>query len=130
MLCEFSCLCHSLHHMHCYGCSRSSGLSLNRNRRKRPKVDARSLGTESYSSLRRVEKKENKIACPLLDVFACGQVSSPRLYRLTKISEKKIFLAFLNSKLARFGVNGGYSSSPAFFVLVSFENSSLRSKRS
>ena len=30
------------------------------------------------------EKKEKKIACPLLDVFACGQVSSPRLYRLNK----------------------------------------------
>ena len=28
-------------------------------------------------------KKKKKIACPLLDVFACGQVSSPRLYRLT-----------------------------------------------
>ena len=27
-------------------------------------------------------KKEKKKACPLLDVFACGQVSSPRLYRL------------------------------------------------
>ena len=27
-------------------------------------------------------KKERKIACPLLDAFACGQVSSPRLYRL------------------------------------------------
>ena len=27
-------------------------------------------------------KKETKIACPLLDVFACGQISSPRLYRL------------------------------------------------
>ena len=27
-------------------------------------------------------KKENKIACPLLNVFACEQVSSPRLYRL------------------------------------------------
>ena len=39
------------------------------------------LGAESYSSLGRVGKKE-KIACPLLDVFACGQVSSPRLYRL------------------------------------------------
>ena len=40
------------------------------------------LGAESYSSLGRVGKKK-KIACPLLDVFACGQVSSPRLYRLT-----------------------------------------------
>ena len=39
------------------------------------------LGAESYSSLGRVGKKK-KIACPLLDVFACGQVSSPRLYRL------------------------------------------------
>ena len=27
-------------------------------------------------------KKEKKIACPLLDVFACGQVSSLCLYRL------------------------------------------------
>ena len=27
-------------------------------------------------------RKEKKIACPLLNVFACGQVSSPRLYRL------------------------------------------------
>ena len=42
------------------------------------------LGAESYSSLGRVaKKKEKKIACTLLDVFACGQVSSPRLYRLT-----------------------------------------------
>ena len=40
------------------------------------------LGVESYSSLGRVGKKEKKIACPLLDVFAWGQVSSPRLYRL------------------------------------------------
>ena len=40
------------------------------------------LGAESYSSLGRVGKKK-KIACPLLEVFACGQVSSPRLYRLT-----------------------------------------------
>ena len=44
-------------------------------------VDFR-LGAESYSSLGPVGKKEKKIACPLLDVFACGQVSSPRLYRL------------------------------------------------
>ena len=27
-------------------------------------------------------EKIKKIACPLLDVFACVQVSSPRLYRL------------------------------------------------
>ena len=35
-------------------------------------------------------KKEKIIACPLLDIFACGQVSSPRLYRLTEVS--KLFL--------------------------------------
>ena len=28
-------------------------------------------------------KKKKKIVCPLLDVFAFGQVPSPRLYRLT-----------------------------------------------
>ena len=32
-------------------------------------------------------EKKKKIACPLLDVFACGQVSSPRLYRFNKIYE-------------------------------------------
>ena len=38
-------------------------------------------------------KKEKKIACPLLDVFAFGQVSSPRLYRsnLKSRSEKSRF---------------------------------------
>ena len=34
-------------------------------------------------------KKERKIACPLLDAFACAQVSRPRLYRLKL--EKLIF---------------------------------------
>ena len=29
-------------------------------------------------------KKQKKIVCPLLDVFAYGQVSSPRLYRLNE----------------------------------------------
>ena len=58
--------------------------SFNRNRRKRPKVDA-SICDSALSHTRRPdasEKKEKKIACPLLVVFACGQVSSPRLYRL------------------------------------------------
>ena len=43
------------------------------------------LGAESYSSLGRVEKKrKNSVVAlrSLLDVFACGQVLSPRLYRL------------------------------------------------
>ena len=46
--------------------------------------------TRVFSTLRSVilvartrrKKKEKKIACPLLDAFACEQVSSPRLYRL------------------------------------------------
>ena len=36
-------------------------------------------------------KKEKKIACPLLDVFACWKVSSPRLYRLRFIIFNFIF---------------------------------------
>ena len=58
-------------------------LGVNRYRRKRPKVDA-SIFDSALSLTRRSEasKKGKKIACPLLDVFACGQVSSPRLYRL------------------------------------------------
>ena len=56
----------------------------NRYRRKRPKVDA-SIFDSALSHTRRSdasEKMKFKIACPLLDVFVCGQVSSPRLYRL------------------------------------------------
>ena len=56
-------------------------LSVNRYRRKRPKVDASIFD----SALGRVAKKERKISCPLLDVFACGQVSIPRLYRLSSV---------------------------------------------
>ena len=54
-----------------------------RYRRKRPKVDA-SIFDSAMSHTRRADasEKEKKIACPLLDVFACGQVSSSRLYRL------------------------------------------------
>ena len=42
------------------------------------------LGADSYSSLGRVVKKENSVVAlrSLLNVFACGKVSSPRLYRL------------------------------------------------
>ena len=58
---------------------------LNRYRRKRPKLDASIFDlalsyTESLSRSDASEKKEKKIACPFLDIFACGQVSSPRLY--------------------------------------------------
>ena len=58
-------------------------------RLKCPKREYFRLGAESYSSLERVGRKERKIACPLLDVFACGQVSSPRLYRFRTILGKK-----------------------------------------
>ena len=43
-------------------------------------------------------KKQKKIACPLLDVFACGQVSSPRLYRLRPKSEVGDILKLVCSK--------------------------------
>ena len=58
--------------------------SINRYRRKYPKVDASIFESvlSHTRSLGRDGKKEKKIACPLLKVFACGQVSSPRLYRL------------------------------------------------
>ena len=56
---------------------------INRYRRKRPKVDA-TIFDSALSHTRRSDasEKEKKIACPLLDVFTCGQVSSPRLNRL------------------------------------------------
>ena len=56
---------------------------LNRYRRKCPTVDA-SIFDSALSHTRRSDtsEKEKKIACQLLDVFACGQVSSPRLHRL------------------------------------------------
>ena len=53
------------------------------------------LGAESYSSLGRFGKKKKKIACPLLNVFACGQVLSPRLYRLNGILNEQNAQTFL-----------------------------------
>ena len=57
--------------------------NLNRYRRERPKVDA-SIFDSALSQSHRSDalEKEKKIVCPLLDVFPCGQVSSPRLNRL------------------------------------------------
>ena len=59
---------------------------LNRYMRKRSKVNA-SIFDSALSHIRRSNEseKKKKIACPLLDVFARGQVSSPRLYRLKLI---------------------------------------------
>ena len=56
----------------------------NRYRRKRRKGDANIFDSALIHTRRwdASEKKKKKIACPLLDVSACGQVSSPRLYRL------------------------------------------------
>ena len=43
-------------------------------------------------------KKEKKIACPLLDVFAYGQISSPRLYRLkSKMVPKYVWAHMKNT---------------------------------
>ena len=63
--------------------------TFNRYRRKRPKVDA-SIFNSALSHTRRSDasqKKGKKIGCPLFDVFACGQVSGPRLYRLKDIQK-------------------------------------------
>ena len=47
------------------------------------------------------QKKEKKVACPLLDVFACGQVSNPRLYRLTNfLLGKKVFKKYVSGTVA------------------------------
>ena len=46
------------------------------------------LGAESYSSLGHVGKKrKRKYSRPLLAKFACGQVSSPRLYVKPRCSD-------------------------------------------
>ena len=53
-----------------------------------------------FSFNRYRSKKEKKIACPLLDVFACRQVSSPRLYRLRRlffITKFEIMLYYFRS---------------------------------
>ena len=39
-------------------------------------------------------KKEKKITCPLLDMFACGQVSSPRLHRLISFYFQMVLTQF------------------------------------
>ena len=64
----------------------------NRYRRERPKVDA-SIFDSALSHTRRSDasEKEKKIACPILDVFARGQVSSPRLYRLKRLRSDRHF---------------------------------------
>ena len=66
-----------------FGYGKRLKLNLNRYRRRRQKVDA-SIFDSVLSHTRRSDasEKKKKIAYPLLDVSACGQVSSPRLYRL------------------------------------------------
>ena len=58
-------------------------ISVNQYRRKRPKVDA-SIFDSALSHTRRSDtsEKRGKYSRPLLVKSACGQVSSPRLYRL------------------------------------------------
>ena len=54
-------------------------MMVNRYRRKRPKVDASIFGSAlGHTRPSDASEKMMKIACQLLDVFACGQVSSPR----------------------------------------------------
>ena len=71
-----------------------NGSSFNRYRQNRPKVDASSFDS-ALSHTRRSdasEKKEEKFSRPFLHAFACGQVSSPDLYRLKESA--KIFETF------------------------------------
>ena len=70
--------------------------NFNRYRRKRPKVNA-SFFDSALSHTRRSdasEKKREKTACPILDVFACGQISSSRLYRL-KLKKSDFYISHL-----------------------------------
>ena len=46
------------------------------------KVDATNFDSALSHTRRSDASEKNKIACPLLNVFALEQVSSPRLYRL------------------------------------------------
>ena len=64
-------------------------------RQHRPKMDA-SIFDSALSHTGRSEssEKEEKIACPLLDVFSCGQVSSHRLYRLSYIIYAYLLIYF------------------------------------
>ena len=82
--------------------SPTSTLGLNRYRRKRPKVDA-SIFDSALTHTRRSDasKKEKNIACPLLDVFTCGKVSSPRLYRLKDSGDPEGFFRVLTKASER-----------------------------
>ena len=57
------------------------------------------LGAESYSSLARGGRKRRKCSRPVWCKFACGKVSSPRLYRLTLINSILISNQILNASI-------------------------------
>ena len=61
---------------------------ISRYRQRCSKVDA-NIFDSALSHTRRSDasKKRRKYSRPLLDVFACGQISSPRLYRLNYFFE-------------------------------------------
>ena len=72
-------------------------IRINRNWRKRPKVDA-SFFDSALSHTRRSdasEKKREENSVSTFGRFACGQVSSPRLYRLNLLKFCKIKYVFL-----------------------------------
>ena len=64
---------------------------LSRYRRICTKVDASIFDSAlSHTCRQNASEEKRRIACPLLDVFACGQVSSPRLYRLNSVTQSSL----------------------------------------
>ena len=89
-------------------------LRFNRYRRKRSKENA-SIFDSALSHTRRSdssEKNEKKIACPLLHVFACGQVSRPPIVSVKTYNTCQRLDKFMNSKPhKRFWVSENLESS-------------------
>ena len=88
---------------------------INRYTRKLPKVDA-SIFDSALSHTRRSDasEKEKKIACQLFDIFACGQVSSPRLYR------SRFLISIKNIKKQLLQNNFENTDEAVFRIIVEF----------
>ena len=102
---------------------------INRYRWKRPKVDA-NIFDSALSHTRRSDasKKRRKYSRPLLAKFDCGQVSSPRLYRLNFLFF--YFLIKVNvSFIAVQGPNGREYDRSVLFLLWYRERPQISKRR-